>query len=127
MTNSKADKKAAAIARYITKKLTEAGAYDPTLSYQVELVASDLLIYRKLRDACLDDEETVTFEEKSREGNSRTKVNPIFSELRRQSKVVQEGLDMLTMNIKSKKKKAETSDTIQELTRIMKEEEDDDC
>jgi hypothetical protein len=126
MTNSKADKKAAAIARYITKKLTEAGAYDPTLSYQVELVASDLLIYRKLRDACLDDEESVTFKEKSREGNSRTKVNPIFSELRRQSKIVQEGLDMLTMNIKSKKKKAETSDTIQELTRMMKEEEDDD-
>lgn len=126
MTNSKADKKAASIARYITKKLTEAGAYDPTLSYQVELVASDLLIYRKLRDACLDDEESVTFKEKSREGNSRTKVNPIFSELRRQSKIVQEGLDMLTMNIKSKKKKAETSDTIQELTRMMKEEEDDD-
>ena len=126
MTNSKAGKKAAAIARYITKKLTEAGAYDPTLSYQVELVASDLLIYRKLRDACLDDEESVTFKEKSREGNSRTKVNPIFSELRRQSKIVQEGLDMLTMNIKSKKKKAETSDTIQELTRMMKEEEDDD-
>lgn len=126
MTNSKADKKAAAIARYITKKLTEAGAYDPTLSYQVELVASDLLIYRKLRDACLDDEESVTFKEKSREGNSRTKVNPIFSELRRQSKIVQEGLDMLTMNIKSKKKKAETSDAIQELTRMMKEEEDDD-
>lgn len=126
MTNSKADKKAAAIARYITKKLTEAGAYDPTLSYQVELVASDLLIYRKLRDACLDDEESVTFKEKSREGNSRTKVNPIFSELRRQSKIVQEGLDMLTMNIKSKKKKGETSDTIQELTRMMKEEEDDD-
>lgn len=126
MTNSKADKKAAAIARYITKKLTEAGAYDPTLSCQVELVASDLLIYRKLRDACLDDEESVTFKEKSREGNSRTKVNPIFSELRRQSKIVQEGLDMLTMNIKSKKKKAETSDTIQELTRMMKEEEDDD-
>ena len=126
MTKSKADKKAAAIARYITKKLTEAGAYDPTLSYQVELVASDLLIYRKLRDACLDDEESVTFKEKSREGNSRTKVNPIFSELRRQSKIVQEGLDMLTMNIKSKKKKAETSDTIQELTRMMKEEEDDD-
>lgn len=125
MTNSKADKKAAAIARYITKKLTEAGAYDPTLSYQVELVASDLLIYRKLRDACLDDEESVTFKEKSREGNSRTKVNPIFSELRRQSKIVQEGLDMLTMNIKSKKKKAETSDAIQELTRMMKEEEDD--
>lgn len=126
MTNSKADKKAAAIARYITKKLTEAGAYDPTLSYQVELVASDLLIYRKLRDACLDDEESVTFKEKSREGNSRTKVNPIFSELRRQSKIVQEGLDMLTMNIKSKKKKAETSDAIQELTRMMKEEEDGD-
>ena len=126
MTKSKADKKAAAIARYITKKLTEAGAYDPTLSYQVELVASDLLIYRKLRDACLDDEESVTFKEKSREGNSRTKVNPIFSELRRQSKIVQEGLDMLTMNIKSKKKKAETSDTIQELTQMMKEEEDDD-
>lgn len=126
MTNSKADKKAAAIARYITKKLTEAGAYDPTLSYQVELVASDLLIYRKLRDACLEEEESVTFKEKSREGNSRTRVNPIFSELRRQSKIVQEGLDMLTMNIKSKKKKAETSDTIQELTRMMKEEEDDD-
>lgn len=92
----------------------------------MELVASDLLIYRKLRDACLDDEESVTFKEKSREGNSRTKVNPIFSELRRQSKIVQEGLDMLTMNIKSKKKKAETSDTIRELTRMMKEEEDDD-
>lgn len=123
---SKSNRRAASIARYITKKLTEAGVYDPTLSYQVELVASDLLIYRKLRDACLEEEESVTYEEKSREGYSRTKVNPIFSALRRQSKIVQEGLDMLTMNIKSKKKKPESSDAIQELTRMMKEEEDDD-
>ena len=99
------------IARYITKKLKDAGVYDATLSYQVELVASDLLIYRKFRDACLDEATTVTVDEKSREGHTRTKVSPVFSALRMQSKIVREGLDALTMNIKSKKVKNDVEDS----------------
>ena len=126
MANSKSTsaKRVKSISRYIKKKLEDAGVYDATLSYQVELVASDLLIYRKFRDACLDDEVSVTFEEKSREGDSRTKVSPVFSALRLQSKIVREGLDALTMNIKSKKTKKEVEDSFGKFMESFSDEEE---
>lgn len=126
MTNKESSsvKRVRSISRYIKKKLEDAGVYDATLSYQVELVASDLLIYRKFRDACLDDTVSVTFEEKSREGHARTKVSPVFSALRLQSKIVREGLDALTMNIKSKKAKKEVEDSFGKFMAEFGEDED---
>ena len=108
---SVSERRVKSIARYIKRKLEAAGVYDATLTYQVELVASDLLVYRKFRDACLRDDVTVTFTEKSREGDPRLKVSPVFAALRLQSKIVRDGLDALTMNIKSKKVKKDVEDS----------------
>ena len=121
---SESAKRVASISRYIRKKLEDAGVYDATLSYQVELVASDLLVYRKFRDACLNDVVEVYFNEKSREGNDRIKINPLFSALRQQSKIVREGLDALTMNIKSKKAKKEVDDSFREFMEHFKNDDD---
>ena len=121
---SESEKRVASISRYIRKKLEDAGVYDATLSYQVELVASDLLVYRKFRDACLDDAVEVYSNEKSREGDDRIKVNPLFSALRQQSKIVREGLDALTMNIKSKKAKKEVDDSFREFMEHFKNDEE---
>ncbi len=124
MKGNSADSRVQSIARYIKKKLKDAGVYDPTLAYQVELVASDLLIYRKFRDACLSDDTDVSFTEKSREGNDRIKVSPLFSAMRQQSKIVREGLDALTMNIKSKKVKKEVDDKLYEILGQFKQFDD---
>ena len=121
---SESAKRVASISRYIRKKLEDAGVYDATLSYQVELVASDLLVYRKFRDACLDDFMEVYFNEKSREGNDRIKINPLFAALRQQSKIVREGLDALTMNIKSKKAKKEVDDSFRDFMEHFKNDEE---
>ena len=55
--------------------------------------------------------ETVTVTEFSREGDPREKPHPLLFQLREQSKVVSKGLDLLMMNIKSKKGKAEAADS----------------
>lgn len=91
------------------KILKDAGIADKTIGYQVELVATDIVIFRMLRES-LFSEESMTRDEVSREGNARVKTNPLLFALREQSKLVQAGLDKLTMNIKSKKVKAEVED-----------------
>lgn len=50
-------------------------------------------------------------------------MNPVFTEFRRQSQVVCDDFDKLTMNVKSKKKKAETEDN---LTRLLNDFSNDD-
>ena len=97
--------------RQIKKVLSDYGGYDDTLGLQIELVATDILVYRKLRIALLDPEINLVNVELSREGDERLRVNPLVFELREQSKTVQKGLDSLTMNIKSKKEREVVEDT----------------
>ena len=116
MKEKTAESRVQSIARYIKKKLKDAGVYDSTLAYQ--------LVYRKFRDACLSDDTAVSFTEKSREGDDRIKVSPLFSAMRQQSKIVREGLDALTMNIKSKKVKKEVDDKLYEILNQFKQFDD---
>lgn len=104
------DKQIENIKRHIRKVLKDSGGYDPTLGYQIELVATDILLYRKLRSA-VQELDSVTVTETSREGHPRVRPHPLIFELREQSKVVSKGLDLLMMNIKSKKGKAEAADS----------------
>lgn len=122
---SESEKKVRRISEYIKRVLRKAGAYSPKLSYQVELVASDILVYRKLRASLLSDECQLVSVEKSREGYDREKINPLIAQLRLQSKIVQEGLDKLTMNIKSQKKEPEAEDPLAKLTEYINSGEDD--
>ncbi len=119
MTNP--EKKVENIKRHIRNVLKNSGGYDVTLGYQIELVATDILLYRKIREA-VQSLDTVTITEKSREGNDRIKPHPLIFELREQSKVVSRGLDMLMMNIKSKKGKAEAADAFASFMDRMGEE-----
>ena len=88
---------------YISKMLREAGVDDQTLAYQIELVATDILVYRKLRQELLDESTKMVRTEHTDRGQARLRSNPLLFDLREQSKVVQKGLDMLMMNVKSKK------------------------
>lgn len=94
------------ITKYIRKTLKESGINDRTLGYQIDLAASSILAFRKVRDEFFA-LESVIIEETSREGASRKKAHPLLFEFREQGKLVQDALDKLTMNIKSKKVKAD--------------------
>lgn len=109
------------IKRYITKLLKDAGTYEPRLSYQIESVASDIIIYRRLRDQLLMKTDFMVVE-KSREGYDRAKVTSLVMEVRLQSERVQKGLDLLLMNVKSKKGKGPAKDALSEFMESMQEE-----
>ena len=106
------------VSRYIRGVLKKTGGYDGTQGYQIELVATDIVVFRKIRKALLE-AETVTVTEFSREGDPREKPHPLLFQLREQSKVVSKGLDLLMMNIKSKKGKAEAADSFAEFMSSM--------
>lgn len=108
--------------RYITKLLKDAGSYEPRLGYQIESVASDILIYRRLRDQLLTRTDFMVVE-KSREGYDRAKVTSLVMEVRLQSERVQKGLDLLLMNVKSKKGKGPAKDSLSEFMEAMREED----
>ena len=110
------------IKRYITKLLKDEGSYQPRLGYQIESVASDIIIYRRLRDQLLMRTDFLVTE-KSREGFDRTKVTSLVMEVRLQSERVQKGLDLLLMNVKSKKGKGSGKDALSEFMERMQEEE----
>ena len=107
----------------ITKILKEAGAYDHTLDFKIELVATDFLVFRKIREELLSNETKLTRTEHTDEGRERLKASPLLYEIREQSKAVQKGLDLLLMNVKSKKKKSAASDALSEFMERMQEEE----
>ena len=110
------------IKRYITKLLKDEGSYQPRLGYQIESVASDIIIYRRLRDQLLMKTDFMVVE-KSREGYDRAKVTSLVMEVRLQSERVQKGLDLLLMNVKSKKGKGVGKDALSEFMERMQEEE----
>ena len=112
------------IKRYIRNVLRKVGAYDESLGYQIEVVATDLLIYRKLREQILAEDFSMTFNEQSREGDARIKLNPLFSTYQEQSKRVTDGFDKLTMNVKAKKKKVEAKDTFADFMSAMRDDEE---
>ena len=62
--------------------------------------------------------------EKSREGYDRSKVTSLVMEVRLQSERVQKGLDLLLMNVKSKKGKGQGKDALSEFMEAMKDGED---
>ena len=110
------------IKRYITKLLKDAGTYEPRLGYQIESVASDIIIYRRLRDQLLMKTDFMVVE-KSREGFDRSKVTSLVMEVRLQSERVQKGLDLLLMNVKSKKNAKDPSkDSLSEFMASITEE-----
>lgn len=110
METNEGEKQIRNISRYIRTILKNTGAYDGTQGYQIEMVATDIVVFRKIRKALLE-AKSITVTEFSREGDPRQKPHPLLFQLREQSKVVSKGLDLLMMNIKSKKGKVEAADS----------------
>lgn len=82
----------------IRRHLQKADVYAPELSYQIELAASDILLYRKLREKALSEDTPITVTEYSREGKPREKINPVFAAMKEQADVVRRDLRSLYMN-----------------------------
>ena len=113
------------IKRYITKILRDAGAYDATLGYQSELVATDIYLFRSIRRSLFDSlDKQMTIKEESREGKPRLKPNPMIFQLREQSKVVAKNLDALLMNVKSKKDRKQAEDSLSEFMKSMSDDDE---
>jgi len=113
------------IARRIRKILQDSGGYNPRIGYHIDTVASDIVVYRRIRSELLAPDSKMARVEITDAGNERVKTNPLIMEFREQSKVVMKGLDLLTMNIKSNKVKSEVKSALAEFMEAMKEEEDD--
>lgn len=120
------DYKVKNIKKNIQRILEEAGVYNNTLTYQVEITAGDLLLYRKIRKEALDPSTDVYQVEYSREGNERRTINPIFAAMTNASNRVTKDFEKLTMNIKDDKKQVNTNNALTELLEKMNSPEYDD-
>ena len=84
--------------RTLRQTLTKQGLYTPEMARQVELTASTLLLFRKVRDVAMSEAESVTIKETSREEHSRIKNNPIFFLYKEYADLLQRNLRALNMN-----------------------------
>lgn len=114
------------IKQVIRRQLVKADAYAPELAYQIELTASDILLYRKLRNKALDEETEVTVIEYSRENKPRERINPIFDAMKKQADVVRKDLRALYMNRELRRKEGskeikETKDPLKEMMEKLNE------
>lgn len=98
MAKKKANNEIDSLKRYIRGILQERDKYSKEMSYQIELLASDLLVFRRIRDEALKEETTLTVIEKSRENCDRVKENPVFILMARYADRVRKDLRSLMMN-----------------------------
>ena len=114
--------------RYLRKVLKTEGLYRPEMSQQVELTASTLLVFRKIRDAALDELEKATIKETSREGDMRIKNNPIFFLYKEMADLLRRDLRALNMNKELTKGKNDKINDEEEdaLTLLMRQQSEDD-
>lgn len=99
------------VAKDIEAMLVKQLGNDPTLKYQIEQVASDFVIMRQIRKELLA-LPTVMISEDGSQGQVKTKVHPLSAEYREYGRRVQDGLDKLRMNLKSKQEKSTTPDAL---------------
>jgi hypothetical protein len=121
-------KKLEMMIRYLRKVLKTEGLYRPEMSQQVELTASTLLVFRKIRDAALDELEKATIKETSREGDTRIKNNPIFFLYKEMADLLRRDLRALNMNKELTKGKTDKINDEEEdaLTLLMRQQSEDD-
>ena len=84
--------------RTLRQTLKDENLYRPEMARQVELTASTLMVWRKVRDTVIQECERVTIEETSREGDGRIKNNPMFFLYKEMADLLQRNLRALNMN-----------------------------
>jgi len=114
--------------RYYTNKITgilkDAGVWESRLIFQIEICATSIMSYRKMRAQYLDPEESCYIVELSREGMPRKKPNPLAAELRHEGAALTANLAKLTMNIKDAKQKADVDDQFEKFLSEFGDEDD---
>ncbi len=106
---SAAEKTLDGLIRTLRKTLVNEGMYKPEMARQVELTASTLLLWRKVRDMAMREGEDATVTEMSREGDKRVKNNPIFYLYKEYADLLQRNLRALNMNKELTKGKDDTA------------------
>ncbi|WP_455659896.1 hypothetical protein [Phocaeicola faecalis] len=61
----------------IIKTLKDVNKYSKELNYQIDIFSRLYLLFKKITEEVLDDEYSIVYEEKSREGNVRKKIDPL--------------------------------------------------
>lgn len=114
--------------RTLRQTLTKENLYRPEMARQVELTASTLMVFRKVRDAVIQDCERVTIKETSREGDGRIKNNPMFFLYKEMADLLQRNLRALNMNKELTKGRDDkvNDDEADQLALLMKEQMEDD-
>lgn len=118
-------KKIENIKTHVRRVLKEHEMYSSEMSYQIELLASDLLVFRKIRDEVLKEEQTPTVTEKSREGEDRIRENPIYNLMDKFADRLRKDLRSLMMNKElapTESKGDEGNDALTQLMDSLKEE-----
>lgn len=113
------------IKTHVRRVLKEHEMYSSEMSYQIELLASDLLVFRKIRDEVLKEEQTPTVTEKSREGEDRIRENPIYNLMAKFADRLRKDLRSLMMNKElapTESKGDEGNDALTQLMDSLKEE-----
>lgn len=125
---SETGKKLEMMIRYLRKVLKDEGLYRKEMSQQVELTASTLLVFRKIRDEALNEIEKATIKETSREGDTRIKNNPIFFLYKEMADLLRRDLRALNMNKELTKGKTDKINDEEEdaLALLMRQQSEDD-
>ena len=115
-----ADKQLEYLKTYIRRVLKQNDKYKPEMTHQVELTASTLLVFRKVRDEVLKADQLPTVTEKSRENEDRTKENPIYNLYIKMADVLRRDLRSLRMN--QELDRGSDTDAMTKLMESMKDE-----
>ena len=113
--------------RTLRQTLTKENLYRPEMARQVELTASTLMVFRKVRDAVIQECESVTIKETSREGDGRIKNNPMFFLYKEMADLLQRNLRALNMNKELTKGKGDkqTETDVDPLALLMRDQAED--
>lgn len=122
--NEEYDNKVKALKQRIKKLLSEKSEYSPELTYQTEITASILVVFRDVARQVYGKKVSLT--EKSREGHNREIKNPAYDTYCMMAKAAQASLRSLLMNreIRPEKKEEgeEENDALTILMNGLKEE-----
>lgn len=118
LTLEEATKKLENLRRTIRKLLNEQGKYRKELTYQVEVAASTLMAWRKVRDEAIT-VQRIVLRETSREGDERWKAHPIFEMYAKMTDVLRRDLRALQMNKEREKALEDDGEGGDGLTELM--------
>ena len=92
--------KAKNIQKYVVQLLKKEGLWRPELTYQVEMLANELIVYRSLMEKMqkVSEDDQLVITEQSREGDDRLRPHPILAMVQAQANQLRQDLKVLLMN-----------------------------